>query len=356
MDGDVAPLAEIAALAREHGACLIVDDAHATGILGEGGSGLSGEADIVIGTFSKALGGFGGFVACERDRARLSRSIAAAASSIRPRCRRRCLAPSMRRSTSCPAWMRSAPGREPCRALSRRRARGGTRYRRVYHARSCRSSSARPNAALAMSERLRQAGLWATSIRPPTVPPARRGCGSPSPRRIRSSISIGSWMSSRQRMRPAGRGPCKAIRCISCSFMAGAFMPASGPISSAISTARTSPWSISASSPAAPRAKLSWPSDAIAVGHSLGLLWLLEHGGGRFRALVSVQGFDCFCCHVAPSRVAALKRGLEREPARNAPGLLAVLRRGGLCPARGAQRRAARRRARLADALGRAKR
>jgi pimeloyl-[acyl-carrier protein] methyl ester esterase len=43
-------------------------------------------------------------------------------------------------------------------------------------------------------------------------------------------------------------------------------------------------------------------------------LWLLEQGGGRFRALVSVQGFDCFCCHVAPSRLAALKRGLERDP------------------------------------------
>ncbi len=63
MDGDVAPLAEIVRLAREHDATLIVDDAHATGILGEGGSGLSDEADIVIGTFSKALGSFGGFVA-----------------------------------------------------------------------------------------------------------------------------------------------------------------------------------------------------------------------------------------------------------------------------------------------------
>ncbi len=63
MDGDVAPLGDIARLARAHEACLIVDDAHATGILGEGGSGLSGEADIVIGTFSKALGSFGGFVA-----------------------------------------------------------------------------------------------------------------------------------------------------------------------------------------------------------------------------------------------------------------------------------------------------
>src|SRR4029078_12753218 len=63
MDGDVAPLEEIARLAREHDACLVVDDAHATGILGRAGSGLSAGADIVIGTFSKALGGFGGYVA-----------------------------------------------------------------------------------------------------------------------------------------------------------------------------------------------------------------------------------------------------------------------------------------------------
>ena len=63
-----------------------------------------------------------------------------------------------------------------------------------------------------------------------------------------------------------------------------------------------------------PKGETDWPSGAIAVGHSLGLLWLLQHGGGRFRGLVSVQGFDCFCCHIPPSRVAALKRGLEREP------------------------------------------
>ena len=63
-----------------------------------------------------------------------------------------------------------------------------------------------------------------------------------------------------------------------------------------------------------PKGKADWPSDAIAVGHSLGFLWLLQHGGGRFRGLVSVQGFDCFCCHIPPSRVAALKRGIEREP------------------------------------------
>jgi pimeloyl-[acyl-carrier protein] methyl ester esterase len=63
-----------------------------------------------------------------------------------------------------------------------------------------------------------------------------------------------------------------------------------------------------------PKGKREWPADAIAVGHSLGLLWLLRQGTGRFRALVSIQGFDCFCCHIALSRVQALKRGLEREP------------------------------------------
>ncbi|MGH6735743.1 MAG: alpha/beta fold hydrolase [Methyloceanibacter sp.] len=63
-----------------------------------------------------------------------------------------------------------------------------------------------------------------------------------------------------------------------------------------------------------PKGDAEWPEDAIAVGHSLGLLWLLMRGEGRYRALISIQGFDRFCPHVAPSRVASLKRGLERDP------------------------------------------
>lgn len=58
-----------------------------------------------------------------------------------------------------------------------------------------------------------------------------------------------------------------------------------------------------------------WPEDAIAVGHSLGVLWLLKNGGGRFRGLVSVQGFDRYCPHVPKSRVVALQRGIDRDPA-----------------------------------------
>lgn len=67
MDGDRADLARLVAIARAHDAFLIVDEAHATGVLGAGGAGLTAELadkpDLVIGTFSKALGGFGAYVA-----------------------------------------------------------------------------------------------------------------------------------------------------------------------------------------------------------------------------------------------------------------------------------------------------
>jgi 8-amino-7-oxononanoate synthase len=69
MDGDRADLPGLVALAGRHGAFLYVDEAHATGVLGPGGAGLcaapgvKGGVDLVMGTFSKALGGYGGFVA-----------------------------------------------------------------------------------------------------------------------------------------------------------------------------------------------------------------------------------------------------------------------------------------------------
>ncbi len=68
MDGDIAPMPKIAALARAHGAIMMVDDAHASGVLGQAGRGtvdhfgLHGQVDIQVGTLSKAIGVLGGYV------------------------------------------------------------------------------------------------------------------------------------------------------------------------------------------------------------------------------------------------------------------------------------------------------
>ena len=73
VDGDLAPLTEIASLARRFDALLIVDEAHAVGVCGPAGAGRVEElqlelaVDIRMGTFSKALGSFGAFVAGRRD-------------------------------------------------------------------------------------------------------------------------------------------------------------------------------------------------------------------------------------------------------------------------------------------------
>lgn len=67
MDGDRADIGALARIARQHDAFLFVDEAHATGVLGPQGAGLAAGidgVDLIMGTFSKALGGFGAYVAC----------------------------------------------------------------------------------------------------------------------------------------------------------------------------------------------------------------------------------------------------------------------------------------------------
>jgi glycine C-acetyltransferase/8-amino-7-oxononanoate synthase len=73
MDGDIAPLGELAILARRHGCRLMVDEAHATGCLGPGGrgsvaaAGVTDEVDLIVGTLGKALGGYGAYACGSRE-------------------------------------------------------------------------------------------------------------------------------------------------------------------------------------------------------------------------------------------------------------------------------------------------
>lgn len=72
MDGDIAPLPNIVALAEQYNAQIMVDDAHALGVIGPNGEGtaahfgLTDKVDIIMATFSKSLAALGGFVASEK--------------------------------------------------------------------------------------------------------------------------------------------------------------------------------------------------------------------------------------------------------------------------------------------------
>lgn len=73
MDGDIAPMDDIVSIAEKYGLLTMVDDAHATGVIGKKGRGTSeyfnikGKIDIEMGTLSKAIGSEGGYVAGKRD-------------------------------------------------------------------------------------------------------------------------------------------------------------------------------------------------------------------------------------------------------------------------------------------------
>ena len=73
MDGDIGPVDQLAALAEKYNAIMMVDDAHASGVLGRNGRGsvdhfnVHGKVDVQVGTLSKAIGALGGYVCGSRD-------------------------------------------------------------------------------------------------------------------------------------------------------------------------------------------------------------------------------------------------------------------------------------------------
>jgi 8-amino-7-oxononanoate synthase len=186
MDGDFAPLSALLELAERHACPLVLDEAHATGVLGENGRGLSDGCQsayiIKIGTLSKALGAQGGFVCGSRrlidwlvNRARpyifstaLAPPLAAAAQravrivAAEPERRRHLLqlADSLREQLSDLGFPET-----------------GSRCQIVPVV------VGEPQAAVELSQRLEEQGLLVPAIRPPSVPPGTS--------RLRISLTAG---------------------------------------------------------------------------------------------------------------------------------------------------------------------
>lgn len=178
MDGDVADLPRLCELADEHGAILVIDEAHGTGVLGPTGAGLAElqgvahRVPITVSTASKALGGLGGIVTGPRP------MIDLLINRARP----------FIYTTGVPAPQAAAIGA----ALRVVRDEPWRRERLLQLSERLRAGLARQGwelppaaaptpiiplvtggaeAALALAERLRDAGLFAVAIRPPTVAP-----------------------------------------------------------------------------------------------------------------------------------------------------------------------------------------
>ena len=124
--------------------------------------------------------------------------------------------------------------------------------------------------------------------------------------------------SRRPRCRAARRRRTPRRRCVSCSSMVGDSIPRIWrDLIGFMRISEVSRVDLGFIA-GGPKAANAWPSNAIAVGHSLGVLWLLhragEAGSTPFRGLVSIQGFDRFCPPIPPARVAGMRRGLRRDP------------------------------------------
>ncbi|MDP9564686.1 UNVERIFIED_ORG: 8-amino-7-oxononanoate synthase [Kosakonia oryzae] len=176
MDGDSAPLAEIAHAAREAQAWLMVDDAHGTGVVGEQGRGschLHGiKPEILIVTFGKGFGVSGAAVLCSETVADYLLQFARHLiySTAMPPAQAMALSAALR-------VIRSDEGEQRRAMLAALIARFRHGAAQLPMTLADSESAIQPlivgdNArALRLAERLRQQGCWVTAIRPPTVPP-----------------------------------------------------------------------------------------------------------------------------------------------------------------------------------------
>jgi 8-amino-7-oxononanoate synthase len=188
MDGDIAPLPKLFAAAQAGGATLVVDDAHGTGVMGPGGRGtpqhfgLVGKGMIQMGTLSKALGSFGGFVVGSRD------LITYLINRARPFIYSTALPPAMAASASVALEIIEAEPERHARLWNLR-----NRLHQGLQSLGCQTfGSESPivpirvgnaDAAVRLSQHLMAHGIYAPAIRPPTVPAGTS--------RIRMSVTAG---------------------------------------------------------------------------------------------------------------------------------------------------------------------
>lgn len=176
MDGDLAPLPQLAGIARRYDAWLMVDDAHGLGVLGANGRGtlehygLNHEAvPILIGTLGKAFGSFGAFVAGGED------LIEYLIQRARPYVYTTALPPAVAHATLASLRLAQEEGwrRDHLRGLITRFRRGAAQLGANLMASD---TPIQPllvgssEQALLMSAALRQRGIYVSAIRPPTVP------------------------------------------------------------------------------------------------------------------------------------------------------------------------------------------
>ncbi|MFO7898355.1 MAG: 8-amino-7-oxononanoate synthase [Planctomycetota bacterium] len=176
MDGDLAPLPDLVEVCERHGATLMIDEAHATGVLGATGRGATehfgiepGRIPVVMGTLSKAVGSFGGYVVGAVDLIELL--VNKARSFIYT------TAPPPAVCAASIAGLRiidEEPGRRAALWERTRQLQDGLRRRGLAVGET--ETPITPvivgeaDAAVALSRRLLDAGVLAPAIRPPTVP------------------------------------------------------------------------------------------------------------------------------------------------------------------------------------------
>jgi 8-amino-7-oxononanoate synthase len=178
MDGDIAPLAELVALAGKHQAWLVVDDAHGFGVHGKDGAGtvaalaLRSPLLVYMGTLGKAAGVAGAFVVAEApviewliQRARAYIFTTAAAPAL------------AHAASASIALMRGDEGNARRARLRGHIAAMQAVVRRIVGSRSLSTTAVQPlvvganETALALADALLAHGFWVPAIRPPTVPP-----------------------------------------------------------------------------------------------------------------------------------------------------------------------------------------